>query len=84
VALTYPLVEEASHFVQDGNKDQFGETSFMFLLEPALGLERRVTDCLHLNVGLSYRLAGGVKQQGMGNGDFSGASVALAAKIGRF
>jgi hypothetical protein len=74
----------AAHYVRDGTDEQYGETDFMLLLEPAVGVERRVTDWLHLNFGVSYRLVGGVEQPELENGDFNGAGVALAVKFGRF
>jgi hypothetical protein len=33
----------AAHYVQDETDEQFGETDFMFVVEPALGGEQRAT-----------------------------------------
>jgi hypothetical protein len=74
----------ASHYYKDGTNDQHGETDFMVLLEPSVGVERRVTDWLHLNLSASYRVLGGLEQTGLAPGDFQVASVALAVKLGRF
>ena len=74
----------AAHYVDDGTKDQEGETDFMLLLEPSVGLERRVTDWMHLNLAVSYRLVRGVEQAGLTADDLNGASGALAVKLGKF
>jgi hypothetical protein len=74
----------AAHYMRDKTDEQHGETDFMLLLEPAAGVERRVTDWLHLNLAVSYRLVSGVEQPGLEDGDFIGAAAALAVKFGRF
>jgi hypothetical protein len=74
----------AARYVKDGSDAQEGETDFMLLLEPAVGVERRVTDWLHLNLALSYRLVSGVEQPRLTDGDFDGAAAVLAVKFGRF
>ena len=74
----------AAHYVRDKTDEQHGETDFMLLLEPAVGVERRVADWLHLNLAVSYRLVSGVEQPGLEDGDFSGPAAALAVKLGRF
>ena len=74
----------AARYVRDKTNEQHGETDFMLLLEPAVGVERRVTDWLHLNLAVSYRLVSGVEQPGLGNSDINGASAALAVKLGQF
>jgi hypothetical protein len=65
----------AGHFVRDKTREQHGETDFMLLLEPAVGVERGIIDWLHLNLALSYRLVNGVEQPGLKNADFSGPAV---------
>jgi len=74
----------AARYVRDKTNEQHGETDFMLLLEPAVGVERRVTDWLHLNLEVSYRLVIGVEQPGLEDSDFNGAAAALAVKLGRF
>lgn len=74
----------AGHYVRNKTNEQHGETDFMLLLEPAVGLERRVADWFHLNLAAAYRLVSGVEQRGLDNSDLNGASVALAAKFGQF
>jgi len=74
----------ANHYYKDGTNEQEGETDFMLVLEPSVGVERRVTRWLHLNLAASYRLLGGVEQAGLQAGDLQGPSAVLAAKIGRF
>jgi hypothetical protein len=56
----------------------------MFLLEPAVGVERRIFDGLHLHLAASYRLVAGVEQPGLNEGDLQGPALALAVKLGRF
>lgn len=74
----------ANHYYKDGTNEQEGETDFMLVLEPSVGVERELTGWLHLNLAASYRLVGGVEQAGLEAGDLMGPSAALAAKIGRF
>jgi len=74
----------ALHYVKDGTRVQEGETDFVLLLQPAVGVERRITDRLHLNLAASWRLAGGVEMAGLTTGDVAGPAVALAVKLGRF
>ena len=74
----------AVHYMRDKTEDQHGETDFVFLVEPAVGVEQRVTDWLHLNLAASYRLVSGVEQPGLEDGDINGAAAVLAVKFGRF
>ncbi len=74
----------AAHNAQDKRDDQFGETDFMLLWEPAVGVEKRVTESLHLNLAVSYRLVHGVEQAGLTASDLQTAAVTLTAKIGKF
>lgn len=74
----------AARYAQDKTDEQWGETDFMLLLEPSLGVEQRVTDSLHLNLAVSYRLVSGVEQAGLKGGDLQGVAAALAVKIGQF
>jgi hypothetical protein len=74
----------AAHYVRDNTRDQHGETDFVLLLEPVIGVEQRLTDGLHLNLAISYRLVHGVEQPKLTNSDLYGPSAALAAKFGRF
>ena len=74
----------AAHYVRDKTVEQHGETDFMLLLEPAVGIERRITNWLHVNLAVSYRLVSGVEQPGLEDGDFNGPDAALAVKFGRF
>jgi hypothetical protein len=72
----------AGHYVREDTDEQHGETDFLLLLEPAVGVDQRVTDWLHLNLGASYRLVSGVELAGLQNGDFNGPAAALAVKFG--
>jgi hypothetical protein len=74
----------ALHNVQDDTGDQEGETDFMLLLEPAVGVEREIADWLHLNFSVSYRLISGVEQPALEESDLNGPAAALAVKFGRF
>jgi hypothetical protein len=74
----------ADHYYRHNTDQQHGETDFMLLLEPAVGVERRLANWLHLNLAVSYRLVHGVEQPGLADGDFNGPALALAAKLGRF
>jgi hypothetical protein len=74
----------ALHNVKDHTNEQQGETDFLLVLEPALGVERRVTDRIRLNLAVSYRLVRGVEQPRMDDDDINGPAVSLAFKFGRF
>jgi hypothetical protein len=74
----------AAHNAQDKSDDQFGETDFMLLWEPAAGVEKRLTESLHLHLAVSYRLVHGVEQAGLRASDLQTAAVTLTAKIGKF
>lgn len=74
----------ALHYVRDGTQEQEGETDFLLLLQPAVGMERHITDRLHLSLVVCWRLAGGVEMSGLTSGDVAGPAAALAVKLGRF
>lgn len=74
----------AVHYVLDKTGDQQGETDFVLQMEPAVGVERRVNDWLHLNLAVSYRLVNGVEQPGLKDCDINGPGAAITAKLGRF
>jgi hypothetical protein len=74
----------AAHYVRDETDEQHGETDFMLLLEPAVGVEQRFSDWLHLNFAVSYRLVSGAELSGLEDGDFNGAAATLGIKLGRF
>lgn len=78
------VVGAAVHYMQEKTDEQYGETDFLLLLQPAVGVEQRVNGWLHLNLAVSYRLVSGVEQPGLQNGDISGLAVALAFKFGQF
>ena len=84
VTLTSFVGGAAAHNAQDKSDDQFGETDFMLLWEPAVGLEKRITASLHVNIALSYRVVHGVEQAGLTAGDLQTAAVTLSAKFGKF
>jgi len=84
LTLTAFMGGAAARYAKDKTDEQWGESDFMLLFEPALGVEQRVTDWLHLNLALSYRLVSGVEQPGLTEGDLRGAAAALAVKLGRF
>jgi hypothetical protein len=74
----------AAHYMRDKTNEQLGETDFLLVLEPAVGVERKITGWLHLNLAVSFRLVSGVEQPGLGDRDLNGAVATLAAKFGRF
>jgi hypothetical protein len=74
----------AARYVRNGTSEQHGESDFMFLLEPAVGVERRIFEGLHLNLAASYRLVAGVDQPGLNQGDLQGPALSLAVRLGRF
>jgi hypothetical protein len=74
----------AAHYTQETTGEQYGETDFLLLFQPAVGVERRVNGWLHLNLAGSYRLVRGAEQPGLRNCDINGPAVALAFKVGRF
>jgi hypothetical protein len=74
----------AARYVRDHTNEQEGETDFMLLFEPAIGVEQRLTDWMHLNLSGSYRAVSGVEQRGLENSDFNGPATTLAVKLGRF
>jgi hypothetical protein len=74
----------ADHYYRHDTNEQHGETDFLLLLEPAVGLEHRLAEWLHLHLAVSYRLVSGVEQPGLDDSDFNGPAVALAFKLGRF
>jgi len=74
----------AVRFERDKTDEQMGESDFLFVLEPGVGVEQRVTGWFHLHLALSYRMVTGLEQRTLENADFSGPGVALSAKLGRF
>jgi hypothetical protein len=74
----------AARYARDGTDEQHGETDFMFLVEPALGVEQVVTGWLHVHLAASYRLCRGVEQAGLDADDVQGPAAVLALKLGRF
>jgi hypothetical protein len=74
----------AARYVKSGTGEQHGESDFMFLLELAVGVERRVFEELHLNLAASYRMVAGVEQPGLSERDLQGPALSLAVKLGRF
>ena len=74
----------AGHYVRDKTREQHGETDFMLLLEPGVGVEHRIIDWLHLNLTGSYRLVNGVEQPLLKDADFSGPAATLTVKFGQF
>jgi hypothetical protein len=74
----------AVHYMQERTTEQYGETDFLLLLEPAVGVEQRINAWLHLNLAVTYRLVSGVEQPGLENGDINGPAAALAFKFAQF
>jgi len=74
----------ALHYVRSGTRAQEGETDFVLLLQPAVGVEQRITARLHLSLAVSWRLAGGVEMSRLGRDDVAGPAAGLAVKLGRF
>jgi hypothetical protein len=65
----------AARYVRDRTDAQYGETDSMLLVEPAVGVERRLSDSFHLNLAASHRLVSGVDRLGLADGDFIGPAV---------
>jgi hypothetical protein len=74
----------AVRYVKSRTDEQHGESDFTFLVEPAVGVERRVFERLHLNLAASYRLVAGVDQPGLNERDLQAPALSLAIKFGRF
>lgn len=74
----------AVHYVPERTGEQHGETDFLLLLQPAVGVERRVNAWLHLHLALSYRVVAGAEQPSLRNRDINGPALGLAFKLGRF
>lgn len=74
----------AIHYVRNRTSEQHGETDFALLLEPSVGVERRVSEWLHLHFAVSYRLVNGAEQPGLDNKDLMGPAAALSVRLGRF
>jgi hypothetical protein len=74
----------AVHYMQERTGEQYGETDFLLLLQPAVGVEQRLNNWLHLNLAISYRLVSGVEQPGLRNSDINGPAAGVAFKVGRF
>jgi hypothetical protein len=74
----------AAHYVKDKTTEQQDETDFMLLLEPSVGVEKRISNGVQLRCALLYRVASGVEQPGLRASDVNGPSVSLALKFGRF
>lgn len=70
--------------MEDGTAEQPNEMDFTLLVEPALGLERRLTEQLHLNQAVGYRLVSGVELPQLKAEEIGGAELALALEWGRF
>jgi len=74
----------AARYTQDGTNEQDGESDFVLLIQPGVGVEQRVGENIHLNLSATYRLVRGVEQVGLDEEDLRGIGVALAVKLGRF
>jgi len=74
----------AVHYMQEKSSEQYGETDFVLLLQPAVGVEHRVSDWFCPNLAVSYRLVSGVEQPWLLSGDIDGLALAVAFKFGRF
>jgi hypothetical protein len=66
------------------NNTQVEETDWAFVLEPTANAELNVTDWCRVMAGVSYRIATGVTQVGLKNGDFTGLAASLTVKFGSF
>jgi hypothetical protein len=73
----------AARYVRDGTNSQEGETDFVLLLEPAVGVQQRVAGWMHVQVAASYRVVGSVEQAGLLGEDLRGPAASLAVKLGR-
>jgi len=81
--LTAFLGGGAARYVRDKTDSQDGETDFMLLLEPAVGVQQRIANWMHVNVAASYRLVGSVEQAGLRGEDLRGPAAGLTVKLGR-
>jgi hypothetical protein len=84
ITLSTFLGGAAARYTRDGTNDQHGETDFLFMTEPAAGLEREVLTWLRVNLAACYRFVAGVEQEGLRTGDLAGPVVRLTLKLGRF
>jgi hypothetical protein len=84
VTLGARLGGAAARYTTDGTNDQHGESDFLWLAEPAVGLERAIVRRLRLHLGLSYRFVGSVEQEGLRRRHLQGPAASLSLKIGRF
>jgi len=73
----------AGHYMKNGTSVQEGETDFMLLFEPAVGVERALARTVWLYLSASYRLLRGVEMLGLTTADLAGPSAAIAVKFGR-
>ena len=76
----------ATRYVKDTgtfflSSEQSGETAFMWIFEPGGNAEWTVARWLRLTAGVSYRLASGTRQEGLGDRDLSGPAATLAFKF---
>ena len=74
----------SARYVRDGTNEQDGETDFLFVVAPALGVERSLTAWLRAHLSASFRYGGEVERAGLRARDVHGPAIALALKIGRF
>jgi hypothetical protein len=74
----------AIRYVKDGTDEQDGETDFVLLLEPGVGIERAVAGWVHLHLAVSYRVVSGVEQRGLTTSDAHGPAAVFALKLGCF
>ena len=74
----------AARYVRDGTNEQDGETDFLLLIEPSVGLERSIHRRVHAHVAVSYRFIGKTEQRGLRARHLDGPAVAFSLKVGRF
>jgi hypothetical protein len=74
----------AARYTRDGTDEQHGETDFLLLADPAVGLRQVLAPRFRLHLEVSYRIVRGVEQEGLRPGDLRGPAAKLALEIGRF
>ena len=68
------------------NTSNFGtiNTDNFFIAEPEINIEVNIVKFFRINIGASYRIISGVNLDGLRNSDFSGPSVVMTLKFGKF
>jgi hypothetical protein len=76
-------INEEEKDVITGHEEE-NETDKLFLLIPALGVEMNVTKIFRIEFAAKYRYVNGVDLENYSDKDFSGLTISLFFKFGRF